>query len=113
MDSALQGMISRGDIGFDDILEAYAELCIRTVRDTTEDMILDEGVAGLVKHGTDLSVEGLTAQAVDWALVVTPEMLADVTDEVKKDNESFLEFIVRTAVEKRVADTKAFQIKLS
>lgn len=113
MNSTLNDMISRGDVGFDDILEAYAELCIRTVRDVTEDMILDEGVAELVEHGADFSVEGLTAQAVDWALVVTPEMLADVTDDVKKENESYLEFILRVAVEKRVAATKSFQIKLS
>lgn len=113
MNSTLSDMVNRGVVGFDDILEAYAEMCIRTVRDVTEDMILDEGVTELVKHGADFSVEGLTAQAVDWALVVTPEMLADVTDEVKKDNESYLEFIVRVAVEKRAKDTKAFQVKLS
>lgn len=113
MNSTLSDMINRGAVGFEDIFEAYAELCIRTVRDVTEDMILDEGVAELVKHGGDLSVEGLTAQAVDWALVVTPEMVGDVVVGVKKDNESWLEFVLRSAVEKRVKDTKAFQIKLS
>ena len=113
MNSTLSDMVNRGDVGFDDILEAYAELCIRQVRDITEDMILDEGVMELAKHGTDLSVEGLTAQAVDWALVVTPEMLADVTDEVKKENESYLEFILRVAVETRVKKTNALHIKLS
>lgn len=115
MNANLKILINQNEIGFEDIFEAYAQLCIDSVRDITQDMILDEGIAGLINQGTDLSVEGLTGQAVDWALVCAPERLGDDTDDsiVKKDNESWLEYVIRAAIIKRVVDTKAFQIKFS
>lgn len=108
MHVSLAQLIKQNEIGFDDIFEAYAELCIQQVRDVTEDMILDEGTKEL-----DLTIEGLTAHAVDWALVIVPERLGDVTDEVKKEDETWLEYIVRVAVEQRIAKTKALRMKLS
>lgn len=106
MNTVLATLIQQRKVDFDDIFEAYAELCIQQTRDITEDMILD--AEALV-----LTTEALTARAVDWALTHIPEMIADVTDKVKKDDETFLEFIVRAAVIKRVDDTNAFRVKLS
>lgn len=106
MNTSLHSLIKQGQIGFDDILAAYAEMCIQQVRDITEDMVIDD-------PSVDLSTEHLTRQAVDWALTIAPEMLADVTDEEKRDNESFLEFIIRNAVEQQVKNTHALRVKLS
>ena len=115
MNANLKILIANNDIGFTDVLEAYAQLCIDNVRDITQDMILDEGVACLIDQGMDLSVEGLTGQATDWALVCAPEMVGDNMDDTveKKDSESWLEYIVRAAVIERVRETTAFQIKFS
>lgn len=113
MNRTLQTMIDEGSIGFEDIFEAYAQLCINNVRDINQDMIHDEGVAVLVNQGMDLSVEGLTTQAIDWALVCTPEMIGDIVEGEPKLNESWLQFVLRAYVEKRVKDTKAFNIKFS
>jgi hypothetical protein len=115
MNHQLQNLIDNNVIGFSDVFEAYAQLCINTVRDITQDMILDEGAPVLIQHGTDISPSGLTGQAVDWALVVVPEMMHDDVDSSyeKKETESYLEFVIRVAVESRVKETKAFQIKFS
>jgi hypothetical protein len=114
MNRDLKDLIDTGAVGFEDIFEAYAQICINHVRTITEDMILDEGIT-VVSEATDLTTEGLTAQAVDWATIVVPEMVGDDVDPtvVKKEDESWLEFVLRTAVEKRVKKTKAFQVKFS
>src|SRR5512139_3932782 len=115
MNQNLKEMVKRGEVGFDDVFEAYAMLCISQVRDITEDMILDEGVNSLVSQGTDLSTQGLIDHATDWALVHVPEMTGDCidTEYVKQDDESWLQFVIRVAVLKVAKDNKSFQIKLS
>lgn len=115
MNSDLKRLIDRNEVGFEDVLEAYAELCITNVRDITQDMIHDEGVADLIKHGADLSVDGMTTQSVEWALVNAPEMIGDNIDPaiVKLDTESWLQYVIRAKVLERVRETKAFEIKFS
>ena len=115
MDAGLKHKIDNGEIGFEDIFEAYAQLCINSVRDITQDMILDEGVAKLLENDIDLTTTGLTQQAVDWARYIAPEMLGDVIpdDLVKLGTESWFEYVARAFVVKRVKETKAFQIKFS
>lgn len=115
MNANLKILIANNDIGFTDVLEAYAQLCIDNIRDITQDMILDEGAAGLINQGIDLSVEGLTGQAIDWALVCAPEMVGDNMDDTvaKKEDVSWLEYVIRASVIKRVKETGAFQVKFS
>jgi hypothetical protein len=115
MNADLQLMIKRNEIGFEDVLEAYAQLCIDNIRDINEDIIHEEGVAELVTQGIDLSVDGLTAQAVEWAHVSAPEMLSDIIDPaiVKLTTETPLEYVIRAMVQERVRTTKAFEIKFS
>ena len=115
MNANLKILIANNDIGFTDVLEAYAQLCIDNIRDITQDMILDEGVACLIDQGMDLSVEGLTGQATDWALVCAPEMVGDNMDDTvaKKEDVSWLEYVIRASVIKRVKETGAFQVKFS
>lgn len=115
MNPTLKDMIDRGAVGFDDVFEAYAMLCIQQVRDITEDMILDEGVNDLVNQGTDLTTKGLVEHAVDWALVTVPEMTGDNVDPayVKKDSETWLQFVIRAAVLDYAKKNKSLQFKLS
>lgn len=101
-----------GKLGFEDVFELYAVLCVNQITGMVNDMIADEGIKELILNGMSFTVEGLTEQAVDWGHVVIPEMLSDVIEGPKKANESWLEYIIRRKIEEHVKETNSFQIKM-
>jgi hypothetical protein len=113
----LQQLIDTNVLSFADIIDAYAQMCIKHTRDNTEELIEEESVSDLIKYGIDITPEGLTNQAIEWALVSVPELMADDSDYVQErengSNISALEFIIREAVKDRVKATNAFKIKFS
>ena len=114
MNQALKQLVKDNEVGFADIFEAYAALCVDNIRDIAEDMIRDEGVA-VIDATVGLSTEALTAQAVEWGQVVVGEMMSDDLPAcyTMKENETFMDFVIRAHIEKYVKDTKSFQLKLS
>lgn len=114
MNQVLKQLVKDNEVGFADIFEAYAALCVDNIRDITEDMIRDEGVA-VIDAAEGLSTEALTAHAVDWGQSVVWEMMSDELPVCygMKENETFMDFVIRAYIEKHVKDTKSFQIKLS
>lgn len=108
----LKELVDNGEIGFEDVFELYAVLCVNQVTDTVNDMIADEGIDELVKSGMSFTAEGMTDQAIDWGHDVVPEMLADVTEGPKKPAESWLQYMIRRKIEEHVEEVKSFQIKV-
>lgn len=108
----LQELVDNEKIGFEDVFELYATLCIEHVREMTNDIIDDEGIEELTKSGMSLTTESLTEQAVEWAHDVVPEMLADIVEGPRKSGESWLQYIIRRKIEQRVEEVKAFKIKI-
>lgn len=108
----LKELVDNGEIGFEDVFELYAVLCVYHVTDIVNDMIADEGITELIQNGMSLTVEDLTEQAVDWGHVMVPEMLADVTEGPNKPAESWLQYTIRRKIEQHVEEVKSFQIKV-
>jgi hypothetical protein len=113
----LQQLIDTNVLSFADIIDAYAQMCIKHTRENTEDMIEDEGVSEMIKNGVDITPEGLTNQAIEWALVSVPEIMVDDPEYARERENglkiSALEFIIREAVKDQVKATNAFKIKFS
>lgn len=108
----LKELIDNQKLGFEDVFELYAALCVDHIRDVTNDIIADEGIEEYVKHRGAVTVDSLTEETVDWAHVVVPEMLADIMEGPKKDNETWLEYVIRRKIEQHVFEAKSFQIKV-
>lgn len=113
MNGSLKNLIVNGEIGYEDLFEALADMVIQETRSVVTDIIADVGIVEYTKRSGDLSVKDLTEQAVDWALVFVPEMLFDVMEGEKNPTESYLEFVIRATIEKRVKRLGAFKIKVT
>lgn len=108
----LKELVDNGEIGFEDVFELYAVLCVNHVTDTVNDMIADEGIDELVKGGMSFTAEAMTGDAIDWGHYVVPQMLADMTEDPKKPTESLLQYTIRRKIEQHVEEVKSFQIKV-
>lgn len=116
MSPALLDLYKRNEIGFEDVFELYAQMCIDHTREMTQDNIDDEGLEDYIKQVGAPTVSRLTAEAVDWADEGATSMLGDILQTAeckKKEDESWLQFCIRASIEKRVQATDAFKLKLS
>lgn len=119
LNHALQELVDNQKVGFEDVFELYAALCVDHVRAMTNELIADEGIERVLSNLSGasrvyaLTVAGLTAEAVNWAQDTIPEMIGDSDTYMKMETESFLEYTIRRKIEMRVEETNAFQIKLS
>ena len=107
----MKELVENAKLSFEDVFELYAALCVEHVREMTNDIIADDGIDEYVKHSS-LSAEALTKQAVDWAVEIIPDMVADDLEGTIRPEESLLAYIIRRKVEMHVAETKAFRVKV-
>lgn len=115
MNNDLKQLVRENAVGYNDLFKALAMLCVDDIRDITEDMLGDIGAKEYIGQTGDLSVEHLTEVAIDFGQITVPEMMADEipADFVRKDKETWIDFVIRYYVTKHVKDNMSFQLKLS
>lgn len=114
LNTELQELVDNDKIGFADVFELYAVMCVNHTRDMMNTVIDDEGIDATMANIGSLSVSNLTSEAVNTGRSMVPEMLGDdiPLGYEKGVTESWINFVIRCTIEMHVSESNSFQVKV-